>query len=198
MRRAVRNPRRTTRPAEERVAVESLWMLCGWLFLDGATFGVATTPLLLFASQRFEPWQVALAGAVASAAGGALQMLALRALLASDRPWMRRFLPTREALEAARRRYPSTSFAAIAIARATPLPDAPIKLVAAAAGYSLMLYFLAVLLGAIPYYWALAWIGHRFRLPLWAIGAVAAVIVLAFIADQVRRGRDRGANRQDA
>jgi uncharacterized membrane protein YdjX (TVP38/TMEM64 family) len=172
------------------VAVESLWELCGWLFLDGATLGVASTPLLLLASERFEPPHVALAGSLASAVGSTLQLYVLGRMLAADRPWMRRFLPSRAALDATLRRYPSTSFAAIALARATPLPDAPIKLVAAAVRYSLLRYFLAVLLGAIPYYWALAWVGHRFRLPLWAIVAVAVVILLALVADRVRRRRE--------
>jgi len=171
----------------------SLWVLCGWLFLDGLTIGVATTPLLLLAGRSFPPLEVALAGGLASAAGSAIQMWALRAMLAAGRPWMRRFLPTRDALDATLRAHPSTSFVAIFIARATPLPDAPVKLVAAVAGYPLGLYFLAVLLGAIPYYGALAWLGHRFRLPLWSIGALATVLVLAFVADRFRRGRNLAA-----
>lgn len=180
------------------MAVDSIWALCGWLFLDGATIGVGTTPLLLLAARQFPPLQVALAGGLASAAGAALQMLVLRRLLRADAPWLRRFVPSRAALDATLKRHPTTSFAAILIARATPLPDAPVKLVAAVAGYPLALYFLAVLLGAIPYYWALAWVGHRFRLPLWVIGAVAGVMVLAFIADRVRRGRNRGGSADPA
>ncbi len=170
----------------------SLWVLCAWLFLDSATIGVVTTPLLLLASQQFVPVHVALAGGLASAAGSLLQLLVLRAMLAAHRPWMRRFLPTRDAIDAALQRYPTTSFMAIAIARATPLPDAPIKIVAAVIRYSPALYFIAVLLGAIPYYWALAWIGHRFRLPAWLIAAIAAVIVVAVVVDRVKRSRDDG------
>ncbi len=174
------------------MGIESLWVLCAWLFLDGATFGVATTPLLLIASQRFDPLQVAVAGGVASAAGSAVQLALLRLLLHADRPWMRRFLPTRVAIDATLRRYPSTSFAALAIARATPLPDAPLKLVAAAIGYPIPLYGLAVLLGSLPYYWALAWLGHRFRLPTLAIVLIAAAFLLALLADRLWRRRARG------
>lgn len=175
------------------MAVDSLLMLCVWLFLDGATFAFATTPLLLLWAPSFAPWQVAVAGGLASSAGSAVQLVALRWMLGHERPWMHRFLPTRETIEATLRRYPSASFAAIAIARATPLPDAPLKLVAASVGYPVPLYFLAVLLGAIPYYWALAWVGHQFRLPVWLIGAIAAVFVLAFVIDRLRRGRSNAA-----
>ncbi len=171
---------------------ESLLVLCGWLFLDGATFAVATTPLVLLSAPNFAPWQIAVAGGAASAAGSGVQLAVLRWMLAHERPWMRRFLPSRASIEAALKRYPSASFAAIAIARATPLPDAPVKIVAATVGYPIALYVLAVLLGAVPYYWALAWIGHEFRLPLWLIGVVAAVFVVALLVDVVRRRSPRG------
>jgi len=175
------------------VPADSLFMLCLWLFVDGATFSVATTPLLLLASSRFAPWQVAVAGGAASGAGNVIQLLALRWMLAHERPWMARFVPARASLDDARRRYPSASFLAIAIARATPLPDAPLKVVAAATGYPAALYWLAVFLGALPYYGALAWIGHTFRFPLWAIGVVAVVFVAGLAVDLLRRGRSDAA-----
>jgi uncharacterized membrane protein YdjX (TVP38/TMEM64 family) len=169
----------------------SLVLLCVLLFLDGATLGVFTTPLLLLGARRLPPVPVALAGSVASAAGSIVQLWLLRLLLRSDRPWMRRFAPRREAIETALARHPTTSFAAIAIARATPLPDAPVKLVAAAIGYPLVRYGLAVLLGSLPYYAALAWLGHRFHLPVQVIVGVAAVLVLAVLADVLWRRRKR-------
>jgi uncharacterized membrane protein YdjX (TVP38/TMEM64 family) len=168
-------------------------MLCLLLFLDGATLGVSTTPLLLFYARQFTPWQVAVTGAIASAAGSAVQLAVFRWMLAHERPWMHRFLPSRRKLEETLDRYPSASFLAIAVARATPLPDAPLKLVAAAVGYPLWRYLLAVLVGALPYYYVLAWIGREFRLPLWAIVAVAVVLVVGLLIDVARRRRNGGA-----
>ena len=168
-------------------------MLCLWLLLDGATFSVFTTPLLLLAAPRFVPWQVAVAGGAASGAGNIVQLLALRWMLAHERPWMARWVGASTSLEAARRRYPSASFLAIAIARATPLPDAPLKLVAAATGYPAPLYFVAVYLGALPYYGALAWVGHAYRFPAWAIAAVATVFLVGLLLDFARRRRPDGA-----
>ncbi len=175
------------------MAVSPLWVLCAWLFLDGATFSVATTPLLLLYAPGFPPWQVAVAGGLSSAAGNVVQLVVLRWMLANERPWMGRLLPARATVEAALAQYPSAKFLAILIARATPLPDAPIKLVAAMLRYPLPLYFLAVLLGALPYYWALAWVGHTFKLPVWLIAGVAALFVIGLAIDQLRRGRSRGA-----
>jgi uncharacterized membrane protein YdjX (TVP38/TMEM64 family) len=171
------------------LAVDSLPVLCLWLFLDGATLAVATTPLLLLYAPRFPPWQVATAGGLASAAGSVVQLLVFRWMLGHARPWMTRWLPAREKIDAVHARYPSASFLAIVLARATPLPDAPIKLAAAVLRYPPALYFLAVLLGALPYYFALAWIGHEFRLPPWLIVAVAAAFVLALVIDRLRPKR---------
>ena len=171
------------------MTVDSLWLLCLLLFLDGATTAAFTTPLLLAYAKSFEPWQVALAGGAASAAGSVVQLALFRWMLASGRPWMTRFLPSRRKLEETLERYPSASFLAIAIARATPLPDAPIKLVAAAVGYPPWRYFVAVLTGALPYYYVLAWAGHELPIPPWAIVALAGAVVLGLVVDLVRRSR---------
>jgi uncharacterized membrane protein YdjX (TVP38/TMEM64 family) len=171
------------------VTVDSLWLLCLLLFLDGATTAAFTTPLLLLYAKSFAPWQVAVAGGVASAAGSVVQLALFRWMLASGRPWMTRFLPSRQKLEQTLERYPSASFLAIAIARATPLPDAPIKLVAAVVGYPLWRYFAAVLTGALPYYFALAWAGHELPIPPWAIFALAGALLVGLVVDLVRKSR---------
>ena len=168
---------------------ESLWTLCLLLFVDGATFAFFTTPLLLQYGKLHAPWQVALAGGAASATGSAVQLLLLRWALASGHPWMRRFAPSREKLAAATQKYPSASFLALMVARATPLPDAPLKLVAAAVGYPAPLYGLATLLGAMPYYFALAWAGSKVRIPTWIIAGAAGVIVAGALIDAWRRRR---------
>jgi uncharacterized membrane protein YdjX (TVP38/TMEM64 family) len=172
------------------VSVDSLWMLCLLLFLDGATTAVATTPLLLLYAKHFEPWQVALAGGAASACGSVVQLAVFRWMLGHERPWMTRFLPSKRRLEETLRRFPSASFLAIAIARATPLPDAPIKLVAAVVRYPLWRYFAAVLAGALPYYFLLAWAGHEFPIPPWAIAGLAGALVLGLVVDMLRKRRE--------
>jgi uncharacterized membrane protein YdjX (TVP38/TMEM64 family) len=166
---------------------DSLGALCALLFVDGATFAFFTTPLLLHYGHLHPAWQVALAGGAASAAGSVIQLLLLRWALASEHPWMRRFAPSQEKLAGTLARYPAASFLALVVARATPLPDAPLKLVAAAVGYPAALYGLAILLGALPYYYALAWVGRKFAVPTWILVAAAVAIVLGALIDRWRR-----------
>jgi uncharacterized membrane protein YdjX (TVP38/TMEM64 family) len=168
---------------------DSLWVLTLLLFVDGATFAFFTTPLLLHYGHLHPAWQVAVAGGLSSSAGSVIQLLALRWALASDHRWMRRFVPSKEKLTATVARYPAASFLALMVARATPLPDAPLKLAAAAGGYSPLLYGLAILLGALPYYFVLSWVGHAVAIPGWVLVAAAVAIVLGALADIWRRRR---------
>jgi len=172
-----------------RLSPESLWVLCLLLFLDGATLGLFTTPLLLQYGQFHPPWQVAIAGGAASAAGSGVQMLAVRALLDANLPWLRRLTPSRERVAAALARYPSASFLTILLARATPLPDAPLKLVAAAVRYPIPRYMLALFLGALPYYFALAYVGQRVKIPTWVLFGATALIGLGILLDRWWRNR---------
>ena len=164
----------------------SLWMMCLVLFLEGGTLSFLTTPTLLYYGKFHPSWSVALLGSLSSAAGSALQLLALRWALSSRQRWMERWTPTREKVEATVRRYPSASFMALLLARATPLPDAPLKLAAAVVGYPVLLYTLAVFLGALPYFYLLAMIGREFSLPTWVIVAAVVLIALGFLVDRLR------------
>jgi len=167
----------------------SLWVLCLLLFVDGATFSFATTPLLLEYAKYHSPWVVALAGGVASSLGSAIQFALLRWALHARQPWMQRFAPSRERLEKALAKYPSTSFMTILTARATPMPDAPVKLVAAFVGYPVPLYFTAVLLGALPYYFAIALLGRLVKIPTWVLVVVVLVIGLFALVDHLWKRR---------
>ncbi len=177
---------------EGALGPESLWVLCLLLFVDGATFAFFTTPLLLHYGHLHPAWQVALAGSAASALGSVIQLLLLRWAVRADHPWMRRFAPSQEKLSGALATYPAATFVALVVARATPLPDAPLKLVAAVGGYPAARYGLAILLGALPYYFALAWVGQVIHIPTWILVAAAVGIVLGAALDRWRRTR-RGA-----
>lgn len=169
----------------------SLWMMSLLLFAEGGTLSFLTTPTLLYYGRYHDAWAVGLAGSAASAAGSAVQLWLLRWLLSEKHRWMKRFAPSREKVEAAIRHNPSTSFLALLLARATPLPDAPLKLVAAVVGYPLALYSLAVFLGALPYFYVLALLGREFRVPNWMLAAAIAAIALGVLIDRLRARRAR-------
>lgn len=175
------------------MGADSLLLLCLLLFVDGATFAFFTTPLLLQYGKLHPPWQVAVAGGLASAFGSIVQLLLLKWALSSEHRWMKRFAPSREKLAAATRQYPSASFLALLLARATPLPDAPLKLAAAVVGYPSLLYGLALFLGALPYYFVLALVGNKVRIPGWVLAAAAGAIVVGALLDSWRRRRKAAA-----
>ena len=166
-----------------------LALLCALLFADGATFAFATTPLVLEFGKRLPAWEIGLVGGAASALGSTVQFLALRWALAGRRRWMQRLAPSRKRVEEALARNPSSSFLAIVIARATPLPDTPVKLAAAAGGYPAPRFGLATWIGAVPYYFALALLGRALKLPLWLILGVVAALLAGFLLDRLRRAR---------
>ncbi len=137
---------------------------------------------------------IAVFGGGASALGSATQLALLRWILAGDKPWMRRFAPSRERVESALKQYPSASFLALTVARATPLPDAPLKIVAATIGYPIPLYGLATFLGSMPYYFVLALIGRNFDIPVWVILAALGLVVVGVGIDLLRRRQRRAAS----
>lgn len=167
-----------------------LWLLLLGLFLDGATVGLFT-PLLLFgAGKTIAPTVVALAGGAASALGSMLQLRVLRWLLAEERPWLgARWHDLRGRLAAALERYRSASFVALVLMRATPMPDLPIKLVAAAGHYPIPRYGLAVYLGSLPYYYLIAKAGEWAQLPTWLVIAAAVLVAAVAVAERWWRHR---------
>ena len=168
----------------------SLPMLCLVLFLDNATTASFTTPLLLTYAPKFQPWQVGVFGATAAGLGSTVQLLMFRWILNSRWRWAQKLAPSRDRVEQALKASPSASFLAILIARATPLPDGPIKLIVAAGRYPLPRYLLAVVLGGIPYFALLAWLGHEFPVPPWILLLVVVAIALVFLFESWRkRGR---------
>ena len=171
----------------------ALWLVCVVLFVDGATIAATSTVLVLFYGRIHPPWALATFGALASALGSGVQLAILRWALHSKQRWMHRFAPSRERIDTALRSYPSASFLMLVVARATPLPDAPLKLVAAVVGYPVRLYALASFLGTVPYFYVLALIGRRFKLPLWLLVAAFALVLLGVGIDWLRRRGIRAA-----
>ena len=160
------------------------------IFVDGAVLGLATNAIVIAAGKAYAPWMIALVGGAASGLGSMVQLVWLRWLLSTDHAWARRWRPSEEKLTAALRRHRSASFLALLLVRATPVPDLPLKLVAAWGGYPISLYGLAVWLGALPYYYVLARIGKWVNPPLWAIVVAFAALGLAgWLWSRRRRGR---------
>ncbi len=168
------------------MASSSLLVVLGLLLFDGATTGALTTPLLLDAGKSHPAWTLAILGGLSSALGSVIQLKLLQWVLEARHPWLARWTPSRDKLEEALKRYRSASFVGVMLMRATPLPDLPVKLVAAAGRYPIFLYGTAVWLGALPYYFLLARLGSSLRIPTWALAAAAGALLLFALIDRLR------------
>jgi uncharacterized membrane protein YdjX (TVP38/TMEM64 family) len=84
----------------------------------------------------------------------------------------------------------TATFWTLFVIYATPIAAGPLRLIAAASGYSLVRFSLAIGLGVLPYNFVLATIGHTIRVPV-RVYVVLAVVVLsiALIGWWVRRRR---------
>jgi len=170
---------------------QSLWLMCLVLFAEAGSLSFLTTPTLLYYGRYHEAWVVALLGSASSAAGSAVQLLLLRWAVAGGRRWMRRLAPSREKVEEAIRHYPSASFLSLLAARATPIPDAPLAIVAAVVRYSIWLCSLAVFLGALPSFYVLALVGRKVHVPNGILIGALAAIALGLLIDRVRQKRKK-------
>lgn len=174
-------------PSEHVLLSIPFWTILLVLLVDGATVGLFTPPVLLEAGKHHDPWMIGLFGGGASAVGSMIQLRLLQWALSGQHRWLARFAPTKHKLEESLARYKSASFMGLVLMRATPIPDLPLKIVAAAGNYPILLYGLAVWLGALPYYYLLAKAGQTFPVPTWVIAAGAVVVVIVAVIERLVR-----------
>ncbi len=172
---------------------DQLWFYFAYLFVDALFLPLASTVYVAYMGQKHLPLVVALLGSLGTTAGSVVQYLGVRALLRrSDRlpGWLVRL---RDRLERTVRTSGHATFWALFLIYATPLGAGPLRLIAAAAGYSLWRFALAIGLGCLPYYFALAWFGHAVRLPTWVyVAAALAILGLGLAQWLARRARPCG------
>lgn len=173
--------------------VDQLWFFLLYTFVDALFLPLASTVYVAYLGQKHAPWLVALIGAFGTTAGSVGQYLIVRAILAraSRLPeWLKRW---RTRLESLVQTSNHATFWTLFVIYATPLGAGPLRLIAAAAGYSLWRFALAIGLGCLPYYFVLALFGRAVRLPFWVYVAAALAIVGVGLAQwMARRARTSG------
>ncbi len=168
------------------------WFFFLYLFVDALFLPLASTVYVAYFGSRHDPMFAALVGALGTTLGSIAQYGIVRWIVTrrSGLPgWLVRL---RNRVEEALAGSHHATFWALFVIYATPLGAGPLRLVAAAGGFPLRKFSLAILLGCIPYYFALAWFGHAVRLPTW-VYATAVLFVLALGAAQflAKRARNR-------
>jgi membrane protein YqaA with SNARE-associated domain len=85
-------------------------------------------------------------------------------------------------------RYP---FATCFIFSLTPLPIYVVRILAPAAGYPVWRYVCAIMLGRLPRFFALAWIGYLFPLPTWLLVGMFVLLIAALVVASRNTSADR-------
>lgn len=131
-------------------------------------------PAVLFFARYYDPLIIAVAATVGSIIasfadyamiGAAMKHKALAGTRSTRLfQWATRWM----------RRYP---FAIIVLFSFTPLPISVVRILAPAVEYPIERYVLAQLVGRLPRFYILAWIGHSFVIPTWALLALVALLL---------------------
>ncbi len=167
--------------------VDHLGFYALYLFVDALAVPIASTLYVAYMGSHHAPLLVAVIGALATTAGSVVQYLLVRWLIAHPAlqwPWLIRL---RERIVSAVGAGGHATFWALFVIYATPLGAGPLRLVAAVGGYSLPRFALAILLGCLPFYAVVAWIGRVVAIPAWAYGAMIALTILVTVVALRRR-----------
>ena len=134
-------------------------------------------PAILYFAKFYHPFWCAVAGTIGSLiacysdyamVGAAMKHRALKSTRESklfqwSTRWMRRF-----------------PFAITVLFSFLPLPISIVRILAPAVEYSVRRYMLAQIVGRFPRFYILAYIGHTFAIPTWAIFALGMGLVFTF------------------
>jgi uncharacterized membrane protein YdjX (TVP38/TMEM64 family) len=171
---------------------DQLWFFFGYLFVDALALPIASTVYVAYAGTKHPPLLVAVLGAMATTLGSLAQYQVVRWIVTrpSGLPgWLVRL---RGRIEGALTGSSNATFWALFVIYATPLGAGPLRLVAAAGGYAPWKFALAIFLGCLPYYFALAWFGHAVKLPAWVYAcAIVAVFALGLAQLMAKRAQRR-------
>lgn len=167
----------------------SMWMYVSVLFVDALALPMASTVYVAAMGNVQPPLVVAMAGAAATTAGSLTQYAIVRWIMrigVTQRGVMRR---VRDRIERAVASAPDATAAALFVVYATPLSAGPLRLIAAVSGFPVARFAAAIFLGCLPYYFALATLGHLIHFPLWILVPAVTVVVAFAITHAVQTWR---------
>jgi len=169
---------------------DQAWFYFTYLFVDAFLFPLASSLYVAYFGAQHTALSTALLGACATTLGSVGQYLVVRAIVTRPRGLPGWLVRLRGRIENALTGSTHATFWALFVIYATPLGAGPLRIVAAAGGFPLGRFALAIFLGCLPYYFALAWLGRTVHLPLWVyVAAVLAALALGAAQWLSRRAR---------
>jgi uncharacterized membrane protein YdjX (TVP38/TMEM64 family) len=160
-----------------------------YLFVDALALPIASTLYVAYMGERHHPLLIGGLGALGTTAGSIGQYLFVRWLIgrpALQWPWL---VNLRERIVGAVSGAGHATFWALFVIYATPLGAGPLRLVAAVAGYPLPRFALAIALGCLPFYTAVAILGRAVQLPPWAYALLIVATIVVTLLVTLRRAR---------
>lgn len=155
-----------------------VFLLGAYCIPANSVFPIPHEPAILFFAKYYHPVWIALAGVVGSLiacfadyaiVGAALHS---RVLAGAQRSriyrWATRWM----------RRFP---FAITVLFSLVPLPISVVRVLAPAIDYAMPRYMLAQAIGRFPRFYALAWLGHTFHVPGWALIAIFVALLAMLV-----------------
>ncbi len=154
-----------------------LFLLTLYCIPANSVLPIPHEPGVLYFAQFYDPLWIAIAGTVASVIVSFADYAIVGAALRSPRfkgaqssrlfQWSVRWM----------KRWP---FIIVVLFSFTPLPMSVIRVLAPASKYPIHRYALAQIVGRMPRFYALAWLGQTVKFPSWILGAMFVVLLFVF------------------
>jgi membrane protein YqaA with SNARE-associated domain len=167
-----------------------LFLLGLYCIPTNSIFPLPHEPGVLYFAQFYDPLWIAIAATVASVVMSFADYAMVEA-------WMRH--PRLGAVQHSRlfkwavrwmKRWP---FAIIVLFSLTPLPISVVRILAPASGYPVSRYIAAQIVGRLPRFYALAWLGAAIQFPTWALVAIfVATVGLFWLSTRSQADADEG------
>ncbi|MEL6824500.1 MAG: VTT domain-containing protein [Calditrichota bacterium] len=151
-------------------------------------------PLLLVAAKYAGPLQITLVAAIGYTIASFLDYLLLIPLL--NRNFIQDRVEDSSIYQRARRYFHKSPFLILLAANSLPLPFYPLKFMSIISHYPFWRYITAMLLGRLPRYYLIAYLGFAFEIPTWALVAMLAVFLLPAVLQKLWKSRQAELERQ--
>ena len=146
-------------------------------------------PALFHVAKFYTPGAVALSATIGCFVAGLFDYLLLAPFLRSR--WARRKVREASGVKGAIGLFYKSPFWMLVAAACTPLPFYPFKFLAILSGYPMHRYLLALMLGRVPKFYTLAWLGYLIMPPDWLLLTLAGVGVVFFLVKVFARKKQR-------